>query len=96
MSTHRRRFTKEFKHEAVRQLKESGKTRKQICEDLGVSINTLDRWRAEAASDPDEAFRGNGKRTTEQERIWRLEREVQRLKQEREILKKTLAIISQP
>jgi transposase len=96
MAQQRKRFPKEFKLEAVRLLNESGKTRKQIAEDLGVAVNTLDRWRAEAASDPVEAFRGNGKRTAEQERIWRLEREVETLKREREILKKTLVIISQP
>jgi transposase len=96
MAQQRRTFTKEFKLEALRLLKESGKTRKQVAKDLGVSTNTLDRWRAEAASDPSEAFRGNGRRTAEQDRIWRLEREVETLKREREILKKTLGIISQP
>jgi hypothetical protein len=50
----------------------------------------------ESSNDPVEAFRGNGKRTVEQERIWQLEREVETLKREREILKKTLVIISQP
>jgi transposase len=96
MGKQRRRFSKEFKLEAIRLLKESGKTRKQIAEDLGVSLNTLDRWRMESSNNPAEAFRGNGKRTVEQERIWQLEREVETLKREREILKKTLVIISQP
>ena len=96
MGKQRRRFSKEFKHEAVRLLAESGKTRQQIATDLGISVTALDRWRSAASSDVTEAFRGNGKRTAEQERIWRLEREVETLKREREILKKTLAIISQP
>lgn len=96
MSKQRRRFSKEFKLEAVRLLAESGKTRQQIATDLGISITALDRWRSEVSSDVTEAFRGNGKRTAEQDRIWRLEREVETLKREREILKKTLAIISQP
>jgi transposase len=96
MGQQRRTFSKEFKLEAVRLLSESGKTRAQVARELNIGINTLDRWRAEFATDPSEAFRGKGNRTAEQERIWRLEREVETLKREREILKKTLGIISQP
>jgi transposase len=96
MAQKRRTFTREFKLEAVRLLKESGKPRREIAKDLGIGINTLDRWKSEVAADSNEAFRGNGKRTAESERIWRLEREVETLKREREILKKTLRIISQP
>jgi transposase len=103
MGQQRRTFSKEFKLEAVRLLSESGKTRAQVARELNIGINTLDRWRAEFATDPSEALirpfgrgRGKGNRTAEQERIWRLEREVETLKREREILKKTLGIISQP
>jgi len=96
MGQNRRKFTKEFKLEAVRLLTESGRSLKQVAEDLDVSATRLSRWRSEATQDLSEAFRGNGKRTVEQDRIWRLEREVETLKREREILKKTLVIISQP
>lgn len=74
----------------------SGKSMQRIAEELGIPRNMLHRWRAEYAHDSSEAFRGNGKRTAEQERIWQLERECERLKREREILKKVLGIVSQP
>jgi transposase len=96
MAEQRRVFTKEFKQEAVRLSNESGKHINRVAAELGVPRSTLTRWRAEAAADVTEAFRGNGKRTAEQERIRQLEREVERLKQERAILKKVLGIVSQP
>lgn len=96
MAAKRRKFTAEFKCEAVRLANESGKSIQRVAEELGVPRNTLNRWRAEHASDATEAFRGNGKRTAEQERIWQLERECERLKRERDLLKKVLGIVSQP
>jgi transposase len=95
MAERRKVFTKEFKQEAVRLSNESGKPVSRVAEELGVPRNTLTRWRAEAAADATEAFCGNGNRTAEQERIRQLEREVERLKQERAILKKVLGIVSQ-
>ncbi|MEP7219770.1 MAG: transposase, partial [Bacteroidota bacterium] len=87
MADQRRVFTREFKREAVRLSNESGKGVTQVAEELGVPRNTLTRWRAEAIADPQEAFRGNGKRTIEQERIRQLERDVARLEQEKAVLK---------
>jgi len=96
MKKERQKFTKEFKIEAVRLTNESGKTIRQVAVDLGIAINTLTRWRKEFRSNVGEAFRGNGKRTEEQEQLWRLERENETLRRERDILKKVLAIVSQP
>jgi transposase len=92
----RRRHSREYKLEAVRLCENSGKSIAQISRELDVSANTLTRWRAELQADQQNAFRGNGKRTADAERIWQLERENERLKREREILKKVLAIVSQP
>lgn len=96
MSTSRRRFTREFKQEAVRLSQESGKSVRQIASELEIPRTTLDRWRAEYQKDARDAFRGNGHRTAEQQQIHDLQREVERLKREREILKKVLGIVSQP
>lgn len=96
MAAERKRFSKEFKLDAVRLSHESGKSIGQIAAELGIPRNTLNRWRAEHKFDAKEAFRGNGHRTAEQQRIHELEREVEHLRREREILKKTLAIVSQP
>ena len=96
MSTTRRRFTREFKQEAIRLIQESGKSRSQIASELGIPRTTLDRWRTEYQKDAQDAFRGNGHRTSEQQQIHELQREVERRKREREILKKVLGIVSQP
>lgn len=96
MKKERRTFTKEFKVEAVRLTNESGKTIGQIARDLGIAITTLTRWRREMRSSARDAFRGNGHRTEEQEKLWRLERENETLRRERDLLKKVLAIVSQP
>ena len=96
MKKERKRFSKEFKTEAVRLSNDSGKTVEQVAKDLGLPRNTLTRWRKELRSSGSDAFRGNGKRTEIEERLWRLERENETLKREREILKKVLAIVSQP
>ena len=96
MGEQRRTFTKEFKMEALRMLDEGKKTRRQVADDLGIAINTLDRWRSESRAHPQEAFRGHGNRTAEQEQLRQLQREVESLKREREILKKTLIIFTQP
>ena len=44
MSTPRRRFSREFKLEAVRRVQETGRTQAQVADELGVSANTLCRW----------------------------------------------------
>lgn len=96
MKKQRRVFTKEFKVEAVRLSYNSGKTIDQVSKELGVERNTLNRWRKEYRGDAGQAFRGNGKRTEMEEKVWRLEREVERLKRGREILKKVVMIVSEP
>lgn len=89
MSSQRRGFTKEFKIEAVRLSQSSGKSDIQLARELGINRTSLKRWRDELEADrkvgSTDAFRGNGKRTEEAERIWRLEREVETLKREREL-----------
>lgn len=95
MAKQRRQFTREFKIEAVRLSTNSGKTIDAVAKELGVPYNTLNRWRKEHRGDAQEAFRGNGKRTEIEEKVWCLERENEKLKREKEILKKVLAIVSE-
>jgi len=60
--TTRRKFTKEFKVEAVRLSRQPGMTVAKAAADLGVPQNTLHRWRKELSATGDDAFRGNGRR----------------------------------
>jgi len=96
MGTSRRKYTREFKLEAVRLLETSGKSATQIERELGIGDGCLMRWRKKfeaerAPSSPsDEAGVSDG------ERVRQLERENEILRQERDILKKAVAIFSQP
>ena len=96
MTKKRRKYTSEFKIEAVRLLKTSGKTQTQIEEDLGIGSGCLSHWKKEYAAEGEQAFPGNGRARSEEERIRQLERENEILRQERDILKKAVTIFSQP
>jgi transposase len=87
----RRRFTREFKLEAVRLIKERGVAIGQAARDLDVHANVLRKWVKEVAADPQQAFPGQGQMKPEQLEIERLRREVIKLKAERDILKKAAA-----
>jgi transposase len=92
----RRRYTREFKIEAVRLLETSGKSVSQIERELGIGQGNLWRWKRKFGSDREQATSGPGGRTPEQEQIRALERENEILRQERDILKKAVAIFSHP
>jgi transposase len=83
----RRRFTREFKVEAVKLVRERGVAVKQAARDLNVHENVLRKWVKDFAADPQQAFPGHGQMKPEQLEIERLRREVQKLKAERDILK---------
>ena len=87
----RRKFTREFKLEAVRLIKDRGVSYVQASEDRGVHTARLRGWVTKFADDPQHAFPGNGQMKPEQLEIARLKREVNKLKAERDILKKAAA-----
>ena len=87
----RRRFSREFKLEAVKLVRERGVAAAQAARDLDVHENVLRKWVREFAEDPQDAFPGQGQMKPEQLEIERLRREVQKLKAERDILKKAAA-----
>jgi transposase len=87
----RRKFSREFKLEAVKLIKERGVSVVQASRDLGVVESVLRRWLREEVADPDQAFPGNGHVKQEQLEIIQLRREVAKLKAERDILKKAAA-----
>jgi transposase len=82
--------------EAVQLLETSGKAASQLERELGIGKGNLWRWKQEFAANGDEAFPGHGRLTPEQERVRQLERENEVLRQERDILKKAVAIFSRP
>ena len=84
----RRKFSREFKLEAVNLVRERGVSFAQAARDLDVNVNMLRRWAKEFGSDPKHAFPGLGQMKPEQLEIDRLRKEVVRLKAERDILEK--------
>ena len=90
----RKKCTIEFKRDAVRLVLEQGYNQSEAARNLGVDRGMLGRWVKEAQVDESEAFRGNGKRTVEQEELHRLRDENQRLRMEHEILKKATAFFA--
>ena len=95
MTKARKKYTREFKMEAVRLLETSGKSATQLERELGIGKGNLWRWKRDFAADGEDAFPGHGRLTPEQERFRKLERENEILRQERDILKKAIAIFSE-
>jgi transposase len=87
----RRQFSREFKLEAVKLVKERGVSVAQAARDLGIHVNVLRKWVREGVADPEHAFPGKGVMKPEQAEIDRLKKEVAKLKMERDILKKAAA-----
>jgi transposase len=96
MTKSRRQYSREFKQEAVQLLETSGKSASELERELGIGKGNLWRWKREFAADGEDAFPGHGRLTPEQERLRQLERENEILRQERDILKKAVAIFSRP
>ena len=89
----RRTFTREFRLEAIRMVREGRRTISSVARDVGISEKTLDRWLRQ--QDADEGRGPEGALTTsEREELQRLRRENKRLLEEREILKKATAFFA--
>jgi transposase len=88
----RRRFTTEFKTEAVRLLEESGRPLQAVAEELGVHPNQLRTWRNEhLAAGSAEAL---ARQKAEAAELARLRRENKRFEQENEILRRAAAFFA--
>ena len=91
-----RRYDREFKVEAARLALSDGHTIKEVSDDLGVHYSVLRRWIREYREDAEGSFPGKGRLPADQEELRKVQRENARLRQERDILKKALAIFSRP
>jgi transposase len=89
----RRRFTDEYKAETVRLIESSGKSIGKMALELGIGETALRRWIDQAAVEAGRGAAGALKRN-EREELMQLRRENQRLRQEREILKKATAFFA--
>jgi transposase len=85
-------YSPEFRAEAVRLARTSGKPYMQIARDLGMTTETLRKWLKQA--DLDDGKRQDGLTSEEREELRRLRREVRILREEREILRKAAAFFA--
>jgi transposase-like protein len=92
MSDTRKKYTKEFKLDAVRLLEAGTKAGHEIERDLGIGSGQIYRWRKQLAVDGERAFPGNGK--SRDEELAALRKENKELREERDILRKATAIFS--
>ncbi len=88
----RKRYSAEFKREAVAMARSPGVTLKQVGEDLGISAHLLGRWRKLLDEDGAQAFPGHGHARDEQ--LMQLKRELARVKKERDFLKEAAAFFA--
>src|SRR5579871_3284488 len=90
----KRTYTRSFKLQALELVKTSHKSINEIERDLGITPGLLHKWKARLKADGEQAFPGKGRLKEDEELIRQLKRENELLRQEREVLKKALAIFS--
>ena len=95
MSKPRRKYTREFKLAAVKLITEQGRSVAEAARSLGVSDKQLRHWKAVLQQHgQQQAFPGNGNLPPADEELRRLKEENQRLRMERDILKKATAFFA--
>lgn len=94
MGQTRRKFTAEFKREAVRMVVDGGHKLTEVARDLDLRPDLLRRWKRKLEEDGGEAFPGHGRPKASDAEMLQLRRELARVREERDILKKAVAIFS--
>jgi transposase len=94
MAESRRKYSAEFKCEAVRLSREPDRSVSEVAASLGIARSLLHRWRKDVGEHGLEAFPGNGKLKASDDELARLRKELARAQQERDILKKALAFFA--
>jgi len=90
----RRKYDREFKVEAVKLVTGGGRAVAEVARNLGIHENLLYKWREKYSEDMAHAFPGKGRLKPAEEELRRTKRELANVTQERDILKKALAIFS--
>ena len=81
----RRKYSPEFKREAIALSRQPGANCRQVALEIGINPNLLSRWAREAEEVPSKAFKGSG--TPRDEELAHLKRELARVKKERDFLR---------
>lgn len=92
--TKKKTYSREFKQQALELAKSGEKSINEIERDLGITPGLLHKWKGRQKTAGEQAFPGKGRQSENEETIRRLQRELELVRQEREILKKVVAIFS--
>ena len=84
-------LSRAFKEEAVRLLEQSGRPPAEIARELGIRRNQLYKWQEQIRAKGEEVFPGRGRQGRQETEVRRLRRELARVTEERDILKKAAA-----
>lgn len=90
----RRKYDKEFKINTVKMILNENRKVREIARDLDIVPEVIYKWKRQYMEDHDEAFPGEGHLKAEDEEIRRLRRKLAEAEEERDILKKAVAIFS--
>lgn len=91
----RKHFSREFKIEAVKLAIKPGTKIIQVARELDIDYSSLRRWIQQYQDDPLDAFPGHGRLKSQDDELRQLKRELERVKEERDILKKALAYFAE-
>lgn len=94
MGERHRHFTREFKLDAVQLVTKKGMPVGKVARDLDIHPNLLHIWRRQFLKEGDKAFTGKGCVKPENAEIRKLRKELEKVKEQRDILKKALAVFS--
>jgi transposase len=94
----KRNFTADFKEQAVKLITEQNYTLSDAAERLGISKSALSKWKQALSNEGNarSAFPGKGYLKPEEAAFKELQKEVERLRRERDILKKAMAYFANP
>jgi len=91
MTKSRKKYSREFKLDAVKMVVEQGRTVIDVADSIGINRSLLQRWKTQLKAEGVLAFPGNGKLNPHEEELRELRRELAKTRQERDILKKATA-----
>jgi len=92
----RKKHDSEFKRNAVAMTYESGKTVGEVAAETRYYPTMLSKWRSDLSEHGNNAFPGHGRRRNDDRELHNLRKEIERLKQERDILKKAISFLATP
>jgi transposase len=90
----RKVYDRQFKIDAVNLVVNGERSVSEVARDLGIDANMLYRWKQKLTTEGSESFPGKGRLSSDEQELRRLRRELEQVKEDREILKKALAFFS--